>query len=179
MLAESRHLRMFNGGLVCYSMCLGVPFIAPRQLGSVGAPFGRQFLPSIRGRTEQSGAPPDMNSAWFLSLSGKADRCSRSPFGTTGSPVAHRTVRCGLVTIGSSHVSPVDCALIALPTVGAGAVVSPDSLATFSRSVLSDSWEQRDRRRASLVTGQCPVHPQLVQVRLFQLNFLCSSLDLS
>jgi hypothetical protein len=41
---------------------------------------------------------------------------------------AHRTVRCGLVTVGSSHASPVDCALIALPTVDAGAVVSPDSL---------------------------------------------------
>jgi hypothetical protein len=44
---------MFNGGLVCCSMRLGVPFIAPRQLGVVGALFGRQFLPYVRGRTGQ------------------------------------------------------------------------------------------------------------------------------
>jgi hypothetical protein len=65
---------MFNGGLVYYSMCLGVPFIAPRQLGAVESPFGRQFLPSVGWRTGQSGAPPDMNSAQFLSFFGEADR---------------------------------------------------------------------------------------------------------
>jgi hypothetical protein len=47
VLVESRHLRMFNGGLVLCSMHIGVPFIAPRQLGAVGSLFGRQFLPSI------------------------------------------------------------------------------------------------------------------------------------
>jgi hypothetical protein len=51
VLAESRRLRMFNGGLVYCSMCLGVPFIAPGQLGVVGALFGRQFLPSVCWRT--------------------------------------------------------------------------------------------------------------------------------
>jgi hypothetical protein len=51
VLAESRHLRMFNKGLVFCSMRLGAPFIAPRQLGAVGSPFGRQFLPSIYWRT--------------------------------------------------------------------------------------------------------------------------------
>jgi hypothetical protein len=40
---------------------------------------------------------------------------------------AHRTSQCGLVTVGSSHESPVDCALIALPTVGEDDVGSPDS----------------------------------------------------
>jgi hypothetical protein len=57
VLAESRHLKMFKGGLVYCSMRLGVSFIAPRQLGAVGAPFGRQFLPSICWCTGQSGAP--------------------------------------------------------------------------------------------------------------------------
>jgi hypothetical protein len=38
-----------------------VPFIAPKQLGAVGAPFGRQFLPCVRGRIGQFGAPPNMN----------------------------------------------------------------------------------------------------------------------
>jgi hypothetical protein len=54
---------MFNGGLVYCSMRLGVPFIALRQIGAVGSPFGRQFLLSVGWRTGQYGAPPDMNSA--------------------------------------------------------------------------------------------------------------------
>jgi hypothetical protein len=41
------------------SMRLGVPFIAPRQLGAVGGNFGRQILPSVGWRTGQSGVPPD------------------------------------------------------------------------------------------------------------------------
>jgi hypothetical protein len=45
------------------SMCLGVPFIAPRQLGAVGGILGRQFLPSVGWRTGQSGAPPDIHCA--------------------------------------------------------------------------------------------------------------------
>jgi hypothetical protein len=44
-------------------MRLGVPFIAPRQLGVVEVPIGRQFLPFVGWRTEQSGAPPNMNSS--------------------------------------------------------------------------------------------------------------------
>jgi hypothetical protein len=74
VLAESRHLRMFNRGLVCCSMHLGVPFIAQRQIGAIRTPFGRQFLPSVRWRTGQSGAPPDVNSAQFLSFPGEAGR---------------------------------------------------------------------------------------------------------
>jgi hypothetical protein len=52
---------------VCCSMRIRVPFIA------VGSPFGRQFLPSVRWRTGQSGAPPDMNSARLLSFFGEVD----------------------------------------------------------------------------------------------------------
>jgi hypothetical protein len=40
-------------------MRLGVPFIAPRQLGAVGDQLGRQFLPSVEWHTRQSGAPLD------------------------------------------------------------------------------------------------------------------------
>ena len=80
-----------------------------------------------------------MNSARFLSLFGKANRCTRGPLGTPD------TVQCGLVTIGSGHASPVDCALIALPTVGVDVVGSPDSPVNFSHSVLGDSREQRVR----------------------------------
>ena len=39
--------------------------------------------------------------------------------------LAHRTVQCGLVTVGSVHASPDDCALIMLPTVGADAADDP------------------------------------------------------
>jgi hypothetical protein len=41
------------------SMRLGVPFIAPRQLGAVGDKLGRPSLPSVMWRTRQYGAPPD------------------------------------------------------------------------------------------------------------------------
>ena len=47
-------------------MRLGVPFIALRQLGAVGDPIGRQFLPSVGWRTGLSGAPPDMNSSCLV-----------------------------------------------------------------------------------------------------------------
>jgi hypothetical protein len=46
------------------SMRLGVPFIAPRQLGAVGENLGRQFLPSVGWHTGQSGAPPDRHCSW-------------------------------------------------------------------------------------------------------------------
>jgi hypothetical protein len=59
VFAKSRRCRMFNECLVFYSMRLGVPFIAPRELGVVGAPNGRLWLPSVRWRIGQSGAPPD------------------------------------------------------------------------------------------------------------------------
>jgi hypothetical protein len=62
---ECGRLRMLK---VCLanSMRLGVPFIAPRQLGAVGGILGRQFLPSVVWRTGQFGAPPDIH----CSLSG-------------------------------------------------------------------------------------------------------------
>jgi hypothetical protein len=56
---ESWCLELIKECLVCSSMRLGVPFIAPRQLGDVGSNPGRQILPSIGWHTGQSGAPPD------------------------------------------------------------------------------------------------------------------------
>jgi hypothetical protein len=98
-------------------MRLGVPFIAPRQLGAVESNLGRQFLPSVVWRTGQSGAHRTLSGARFLSLTGAADRwqpesrCrTRHVRCTPDSPVppssrwlghvshadraAHRTVRC-------------------------------------------------------------------------------------
>jgi hypothetical protein len=80
--------------LVFSSMRLGVPFIAPRQLGAVESNLGRQFLPSVAWRTGQSGAhrhcPVPPSSCWLGHVS-HADRAAdRWP----GRPLAHRTDRC-------------------------------------------------------------------------------------
>jgi hypothetical protein len=92
MESESGSLRMFLVSLVCSSMRLGVPFIAPRQLGAVGDQHGRLSLPSVEWRTGQSGATLDrscsLSGARSPSKSGTSDRCSSGPVG------AHRTVRC-------------------------------------------------------------------------------------
>jgi hypothetical protein len=101
---------MIKECLVCSSMRLGVPFIAPRQLGVVESNPGRQFLPSVGWCTGQSGAPPDTVRCWLLSYSGVAD-CWR--FGAIGAP---DTVRCTPDTpvppsdrwLG--HASRADCA---------------------------------------------------------------------
>jgi hypothetical protein len=86
-------------------MRLGVPFIAPRQLGAVGDQHGRLSLPSFEWRTGQSGAPPDshcsISGARFPSKSGTVDRCSSGSVGAPDSPV-HPADR------WSSHVSRVD-----------------------------------------------------------------------
>jgi hypothetical protein len=141
------------------SMRLGVPFIAPRQLGAVGGNFGRQLLPSVRWRTGQSGAPPDSPCSCpvrdllpFLAHPTIADLrqlAHRTLFG------AHRTVRCPLPTVGA----PTRCARIARPTVGAvnrwltgRSGASPDRLVNFSRTPLNDSRERRLHRRR--LTGQ-------------------------
>jgi hypothetical protein len=104
---------------VVTSMHLGVPFIGARQLGAVAAPFGRQYLPSIRGCTGQSGAPPNSEQCRFPSFFGEADSCNHGSHGTPDS----------LVRAGDHWRWPrVVCVLIAILTVGAGAASSPDSL---------------------------------------------------
>jgi hypothetical protein len=89
------------------SMCLGVPFIAPRQLGAVGDQQGRQFLPSVGWRTGQSGAPLDSH----CSMSGVdlLPNLAQPTFATPGLLV-HQTVQCPQPTVGAGHASPVDCA---------------------------------------------------------------------
>jgi hypothetical protein len=96
-------------------MHLGVPFIAPRQLGAVGGILGRQYLPSVGWCIGQSGAPPDIP----CSLSG-ADSLPIlvQPTIEDLETLAHRTVRCPHLTVGSATRH----ARIARPTVG-----SPDS----------------------------------------------------
>jgi hypothetical protein len=62
------------------SMRLGVPFIAPRQLGAVGGNLGRQFLPSVEWRTGQ--VLLTVRCA-ISSKFGISDRCSSGLIGTS------------------------------------------------------------------------------------------------
>jgi hypothetical protein len=102
---------MLKDAWVCSSMRLGVPFIAPRQLGAVESIPGRQFLPSVAWCIGQSGAPPDTVRCRSLSLFGEADRWR---FGAVGAP---DTVRCTpdspvpLLIVGFCHASRADYAV--------------------------------------------------------------------
>jgi hypothetical protein len=115
-------------------MCLGVPFIAPKQLGAVESKSGRLILPSVDWCTGQSGAR-------FLSLNGATDRwppesrwrtghvrctpdspvppsscwlghvscADRAADRWPGRPLAHRTVRCTPDSpVNYSRTSPVN-----------------------------------------------------------------------
>jgi hypothetical protein len=118
--AESKSLclGMLRVCLVYSSMRLGVPFIAPRQLGAVESIPGRQILPSVAWRTGHCpvricfliwrSRPLLIESRW---------RTGHCPV-HTGQSGAHRTVRCPNVTVGSatrharnprSTVAPADC----------------------------------------------------------------------
>jgi hypothetical protein len=65
-------------------MRLGVPFIAPRQLGAVESILGRLILPSVDWCTGQSGAHRIVSGARFLSLNGEADRWQHESRWRTG-----------------------------------------------------------------------------------------------
>jgi hypothetical protein len=124
---ESWSLRMFLVSLVNSPMRLGVPFIAPRQLGAVGGQQGRPSLPSVGWRTGQSGASPNNHCRRSgVDLLPILTQMIVAPSGQLAHRTlsgAHRTVRCPLPTVGAGHASPADCTTdIALATVG-----SPDS----------------------------------------------------
>jgi hypothetical protein len=123
---------MLKEWLVCSSMRLGVPFIAPRQPGAVESISRRQFLPSVAWRTGQSGADlfPYLAKPTVAVLEPLAHR---TLYG------AHRTVRCpfrplALATrrtrISRPTVGPADCWL----TGQSGA--PPDSPVIYSRTPL-------------------------------------------
>jgi hypothetical protein len=111
---ESWSLRRFLVSLGDSSMLLGVPFIAPRQLGAVGGQQGRLSLPSVGWCTGQSGVPPDSHcrrsGADLLPILAQTTVASPGQMAHRTLSGAHRTVRCHLPTVGASHVSPADCA---------------------------------------------------------------------
>jgi hypothetical protein len=135
--AESKSwcLGMLSECLVYSSMRLGVPFIAPRQLGVVECIPGRQFLPSVAWRTGQSGAD-------LLPYLAKPTVGVLEPLAHRTLSGAHRTVRC-------PPFRP-----LARPRVSRGSrgrplarstVDSPDSPVNYSRTPLITSREQQVR----------------------------------
>jgi hypothetical protein len=152
---ECEWSRMLRVCLVSSSMRLGVPFIAPRQLGAVESNPGRQFLPSVGWRTGQSGAPPDTVRCWFLSYSGAADRWR---FGAVGAPDTIRCIPDSPVPPSDcwpGHASRADCAADRWRTGQSDA--PPDSPVNFSRTPLITSRKRRLRR--GWLTGQSGAPP--------------------
>jgi hypothetical protein len=107
---ESWCLGMIKECLDASSMRLGVPFIAPRQLGAVRGNLGRLKLPSIGWRTGQSGVPPDSYCSCPVpdSLPNRAQPTVADWWQLAHRTLsgAHRTVRCPLSTVGAGHASP-------------------------------------------------------------------------
>jgi hypothetical protein len=133
---------------------LGVPFIAPRQLGAVESNLGRQFLPSVAWRTGQSGAHRTLSGADFFPSLAKPTVGAWELLAHRTLSGAHRTVRCPLPTVGSATC----LAQIAQPTVGpadrwrtgqSGAHrtvrCTPDSPVNYSCTPSMKSREQRVR----------------------------------
>jgi hypothetical protein len=91
-------------------MRLGVPFIAPRQLGAVGDQLGRQFLSSAEWRTGQFDEPPDRSYSrpvrdLLLYLAHPTVE-PVIPLAHRTLSDAHRTFRCTQPTVGAGNVSP-------------------------------------------------------------------------
>jgi hypothetical protein len=147
---ESLCLEMIKECLGDSSMHLGIPFIAPRQLGAVGSNLGRQFLPSVGWRTGQSGAPRTatiecpVQIAFLKWHSRPLQKCSR-----------WRTRHCPVHTGQSGATSrPLERATrrprIWRPTIALAAIGSPDS-PVHHRTV---RWIIAVRRRRIPESGQ-------------------------
>jgi hypothetical protein len=147
-------------------MRLGVPFIAPRQLGAIGCQQGRPSLPSVEWRTGQSGAPPNSHcrrsGADLLPFLAQTTVAPSSQLAHQTLSGAHRTVRCPLPTVGAGHASPADCAADRCAsdrwlTGQSGA--PPDSSVNNSRTppIFPESGLFTER------TEHCPVHHRTVR----------------
>jgi hypothetical protein len=119
MKLESWSLRMFLVSLGSSSIRLGVPLIAPRQLGAIGGQQGRPFLPPVEWRIGLSSAPPDSHCRRFgADLLPFLVQTTVAPSGQLAHQTlsdAHWTVRCPPPTVGAATRR----AKIARPTVGA------------------------------------------------------------
>jgi hypothetical protein len=156
---------MLSECLCSSSMRLGVPFIAPRQLGAVGGQQGRPNLPFVGWCTGQSGAPLDNHCSCLvhdlLSFLAHPTVAASGPLAHQTLSGAHRTVRCPLPTVGAGHASLADCAADRCAgdrwlTGQSG--VPPDSPVNYSRTPPNFSRDQPgapDTIRCT--TGHCPV----------------------
>jgi hypothetical protein len=168
-------------------MRLGVPFIAPRQLGAVESKSGRLILPSVDWCTGQSGAHRTLSGARFLSLNGAADRWPPESRWRTGhvrctpdSPVPHSSRWLG-------HVSRVDRAAYrwpGRPLAHRTVRCTPDSPVNYSRTSSANSRERPLRSSqpgapdtVRCTTGHCPVHHRTVRCSQTQQSLGCSSQD--
>jgi hypothetical protein len=158
-------LRMFLVSLCSSSMCLGVPFIAPRQLGAVGGQQGRPSLPSVEWHTGLSSPPPNSHcrrsGADLLPFLAQTTVAALGQLAHQTLSGAHRTVRCPLPTVGAATRRP----RIARPTVGAddhwltrqfGA--PPDSPVNYSRTPPKFSRERPIHWKPAWRTRHCLVH---------------------
>jgi hypothetical protein len=146
--AKSGCFRILRECLDDSSIRLGVPFIAPWQLGAVGGQLGTPNLPSVGWCTGQSGAPPDSYCSCTV-----LDFFPYNEQPTVGPRVrlAHRTVRCAQPTVGATTCRTK----IARPTVG-----SPDSPVHFSHVAFLHSRERWVRADDS---PDSPVHHRTVR----------------
>jgi hypothetical protein len=151
-------------------MRLGVPFIAPRQLGAVEDNLGRLILPSVMWCTGQSGAPPDIHCSCpvrnCLPKQVQSTIASSGPLAHRTLSGAHRTVRCPLPTVGAGHASPADCAADRCAgdrwlTGQSGAPL--DSPMNYSSTPLIFSRERPFHQRPVSRTEHCPVHHRTIR----------------
>jgi hypothetical protein len=138
-------------------MRLGVPFIAPRQLGAVGNQQGRPKFPSVKWCTGQFGAPPD--SPCSMSGADLLPNWRRRPLHLgVGWPTGHCPVHTGQSGAPFRPLVLATCRPpISLPTVVQSIVGSLDSPVNFSRTPLNFSRERRLRR--GQLTGQSGAPP--------------------
>jgi hypothetical protein len=161
-------------------MRLGVPFIAPRQLGAVGGQQGRPKLPSVGWCTGQSGAPPDSH----CSMSG-ADLLPNLAQMTVAASwqLAHRTPV--HTEQSGAPYQPLARATrrprIARPTVALAAIGSPDSPVNYSRtppnfpeSGLFTRVQPGAPDTIRCTTGHCPVHHRTVRCCQTEQIFGCT-----
>ena len=164
---------MLRGCLVFSSMRLGIPFIAPRQLGAVESNPGRLILPSVDWCTGQSGAHRTLSGARFLSLNGAADRLPPESRWRTGhvrctpdSPMPPSSRWLG-------HVSRADHAADRWPSrplAHRTVRCTPDSPVNFSRTLSANFRERPRHAESAWRTGHCLVHHRTVRCTQTELS---------
>jgi hypothetical protein len=141
-------------------MRLGVPFIAPTQLETVENKSGRPSLPSVVGRTGQSGAHRTLSGARFLSLNSAVDRCRSGSRWRTGhvrctpdSPVPPSDRWLGHVSCADRAADRWPSRPLAHRTVRC----TPDSPVNYSRTPSANSreWPLRPRQPGAPDTVRC------------------------